>query len=116
MNHITFFMNSPFSATLKLMSIFIYLSFLPIRLEKLLIVLHSYQKATKTLGHPIFQNGNLWNKNSLYNKSCVSTSKTTAKRTVVESKIATRGSFFDQASFNLFMEKLQQKQSPKNTA
>ena len=46
-----------------------------------------------------------------------STSKATAaKRTVFESKIATRGSFFDQASFNLFMEKHQQKQSPKNTA
>ena len=47
----------------------------------------------------------------------VSTSISTSQKTAVASKIATRGSFFDQDSFwfKLFMEKHQQKQSSKNT-
>ena len=46
----------------------------------------------------------------------VSTSILTSQKTAVESKIATRGSFFDQDSYKLFMEKHQQKQSPNNTS
>ena len=37
-----------------------------------------------------------------------------SSRAAIKSRIATRGSFFDQESFHLFMKKHQMKQTPKN--
>ena len=39
---------------------------------------------------------------------------TNSNRASVKSRIATRGSFFDQESLKFFMEKHQMKQTPKN--